>query len=367
MTHTKKEVESVPVADATEINSEALDELLGRMINDLGASVNGALVVLGDRLGLYKALWNQGPATSEELARATELDERQLREWLSSMAACGYVTYDARTTAFSLSPEQAAVFADPDSPAAMTGGFYSVSAAYHDEPIVAESFRSGTGVAWGDHHNCLFCGTERFFRPGYQANLVRHWIPSLDGVEDKLKAGVRVADVGCGHGASTMILARAFPESDFVGFDLHPASIEAANRKAAEEGLENIRFEVGTAQDYPGKGFSFVAMFDALHDMGDPIGAAKHVCESLAPDGTFMVVEPRAGDALEENLNPVGRAYYGFSTMICTPGALSQPGAMALGAQAGDKKLLEVLKSGGFTTVRRATETPINVILEARP
>ena len=346
---------------------EALDKLVGQVISDLGAAVNGALVVLGDRLGIYSELSKIGPASSQELAAKTGLDERQLREWLSAQAASGYINYDAEIDAFFLTAEQAAVFADPKNPAAMTGGFYSVSSVYHDEPRVAESFQTGAGVPWGDHHDCLFCGVERFFRPGYEANLITRWIPALDGVKERLESGIRIADIGCGHGASTLIMARAFPKSEFHGFDLHPASIEAANRHASEQGLTNVHFRLATAKDFPSRDYGFATIFDALHDMGDPVGAALHIRQSLCSDGALMIVEPMAGDSLSENLNPVGRVYYGFSTMVCTPGSLSQEVGLALGAQAGERRLREVLSEGGFTRIRRATETPFNLILEARP
>ncbi|MEZ0274464.1 MAG: class I SAM-dependent methyltransferase [Roseimicrobium sp.] len=353
-------------AKTAQIDPDKLNAFMGRMLNDLGAVANGSLVILGDRLGIYSALRNHGPCTSEQLASATGLHERHLREWLSAQAASEYITYDAASETFSLTPEQATVLADPDSPAAMVGGFYTLASTYHDESKIAESFRTGKGVPWGDHHACLFCGTERFFRPGYEANLVSSWLPSLNGVVEKLNKGARVADVGCGHGASTFIMAKAFPNSEFIGYDLHPASIDESNKHAAQHGLKNLKFEIASAQDFGGNGFDLVAIFDALHDMGDPVGASKHVRKSLAPDGTFMIVEPRAGDTLAENLNPVGRVYYAASTMICTPGALSQPGGMSLGAQAGIKRLTEVLNSGGFSKVRRATDTPFNVVLEAR-
>jgi 2-polyprenyl-3-methyl-5-hydroxy-6-metoxy-1,4-benzoquinol methylase len=348
------------------LNSDALHQLVGQVVADLGAAANGALVILGDRLGIYATLADVGPATSHELAEKTGLDERHLREWLSAQAASGYVTYDSGRQAFSLTPEQAAIFADPDSPFAITGGFYSVSAVYHDEPLVAESFRTGSGVPWGEHHDCLFCGTERFFRPGYEANLCGHWIPALEGVHDKLKAGTTVADIGCGHGASTLIMAKAFPNSKFYGFDIHPASIAAATKHAREQGVTNAEFRIATAKDFPGRNYGLVTIFDALHDMGDPVGAASQVRQSLHPDGTFMIVEPLAGDSLAENFHPVGRAYYCFSTMICTPSSLSQEVGLALGAQAGEKRLSAVLSEAGFTRVRRATETPFNMVLEAR-
>jgi SAM-dependent methyltransferase len=354
-------------ADKTPLDPDALNRLLGQMVGDLGAAISGALIVLGDGLGIYAAMADLGPATSQELAQKTSLHERQLREWLSAQAASGYVTYDAVNETFYLTAEQAAVFADPNSPAAMTGGFYGVSSLYHDEPLVAESFRTGRGLPWGKHHNCLFCGTERFFRPGYEANISEKWIPTLDGVEEKLRAGTRVADIGCGHGISTLIMAKAFPKSEFHGFDVHSASIEAANRHAKEEQVTNVDFSVAPAKEFPGRDYGFVTVFDALHDMGDPVGAASHVRQSLHSDGTFMIVEPLAGDSLSENMNPVGRVYYGFSAMICTPASLSQEVGLALGAQAGERRLREVLSKGGFTRFRRAADTPFNVILEARP
>ncbi|HEV3210901.1 MAG TPA: class I SAM-dependent methyltransferase [Chthoniobacterales bacterium] len=364
---TTTESEMPAGAGKSSLNPDALNHLLGQMVNDLGAAVNGALIVLGDGLGIYTALADIGKATSQKLAEKTNLNERQLREWLSAQAASGYISYDAASDTFFLTPEQAAVFADPDSPAAMVGGFYGVSAVYHDEPLVAESFRTGASLPWGRHHNCLFCGTERFFRPGYQANISENWIPALDGVQQKLSAGTRVADIGCGHGISTLIMAKAFPNSEFYGFDLHPASIDAANRHAKEQQTANVQFSIAAAKDFPGSDYGFVTVFDALHDMGDPVGAASHVKQALQPDGTFMIVEPLAGDSLAENINPVGRVYYGFSTMICTPGSLSQEVGLALGAQAGERRLRDVLSKGGFTRFRRAVETPFNMILEARP
>ncbi len=354
-------------AGKSSLDPDALNRLLGQMVNDLGAAINGALVVLGDGLGIYTALADIGPATSQELADKTKLNERQLREWLSAQAASGYVSYDAARETFFLTAEQVAVFADPNSPAAMTGGFYGISAVYHDEPLIAESFRTGAGLPWGKHHKCLFCGTERFFRPGYQANITEKWIPALDGVQEKLSAGIRAADIGCGHGISTLLMAKAFPKSEFHGFDLHPASIEEASRHAQEEHITNVQFRVASAKEIPERDYGFVTVFDALHDMGDPVGAASQVRQSLHPDGTFMIVEPNAGDSLAENMNPVGRVYYGFSTMICTPASLSQEVGLALGAQAGERRLREVLSKAGFTRLRRAAETPFNMILEARP
>lgn len=348
-----------------QINAVALQNLVGKMVGDLGAVISGALVILGDRLGLYQALAEVGPADSAALALRTGLDERYVREWLANQAASGYINYDPKSGCFSMSPEQKAIFADPDSPVAMTGGFYAAASVYHDETKVAEVFRTGGGIAWQDHHSCLFCGTEKFFRPGYAANLVPNWIPALDGVQAKLEAGAEVADIGCGHGASTIIMARAFPKSKFVGFDIHPGSIQRARQCAQEAGLANVSFATASAKTFPGQ-YDFITTFDALHDMGDPVGGAVHVRECLKPDGVWMVVEPFAGNSLEENLNPVGRVFYGFSTMVCTPNSRSQEIGLALGAQAGERRLREVMEEAGFSRFRRATETPFNLILEAK-
>lgn len=347
--------------------SPSLQQFAGKVINDFGAAASGALVILGDRLGLYQSLAESGPLTSKALASTTGLDERYLREWLSAQAASGYIDYSAATHEFSMNPDQIAVFADPDHPATMVGGFYSLAALYHDEPLVTEAFRTGRGIDWADHHTCLFCGVERFFRAGYATYLNNVWIPALDGVKEKLQAGGRVADIGCGHGASTIIMAKAFPDSHFIGFDLHEASITTARAHAASHGITNIDFQVAAAKDFPGKDYDLVTVFDALHDMGDPAGAAAHIRETLSPEGTWMIVEPMAGDSLADNLNPVGRIYYSYSTMVCTPGSRSQEVGLALGAQAGEKRLREVVEAGGFTRFRRASETPVNLILEARP
>jgi SAM-dependent methyltransferase len=341
-----------------------LEPLLGTMVNELGAAANAALVLTGEKLGLWRALAGDA-LTSAELAARTGTHERYVREWLAAQAASGFVTYDAHAETFSLSPEQAAVFADEESPVNMTGGFHSLAAVFADEPKLEQAFRTGRGVGWGEHCNCLFCGVERFFRPGYKANLVAEWLPALDGVVDKLERGARVADVGCGHGASTAIMAAAFPASEFVGVDFHAASIDHA--RAHANGLANLRFEVGRAQDYAGTGYDLVTMFDALHDMGDPVGAAAHVRRSLAADGTLMLVEPMAGDRLADNLNPVGRVYYAFSASVCVPASLGQEVGAALGAQAGEKRLAEVLRRAGFSRLRRAAATPFNMVLEARP
>jgi len=302
------------------LDMEKLNALLGKMVGDMGASASAALVVLGDNLGLFAAIARTGAATSADIAAEAGIDERYMREWLSGMAASGYVEYDPASETFSMLPEQVAVFAEPNSPAILTGGFQSIASLFVDEPKVRNAFSSGKGLGWGDHSSCLFCGVERFFRPGYEANLVNSWIPSLSGeVREKLERGARVADVGCGHGCSTAIMAKAFPNSEFIGYDVHEASLEAAREIAAKDHLSNISFQQASAKDYPGRDYDLIAFFDCLHDMGDPEGAAAHVRESLKDDGTWMIVEPMAGDSLAENLNPVSRLYYAFSTMICVP------------------------------------------------
>jgi len=350
-----------------EPNSDKLNELVGKLVGDLGAAMAGASILLGDRLGLYKAMADGAPVTSSELAKKTGLHERYVREWLSGQAASGYIDYHAEKNAFSLSPEQAMAFAEEGSPAFFAGAFDVVQATYLDEPKVAEAFRTGKGVGWHEHSKCLFSGTERFFRPGYNANLVPSWIPALNGVEGKLKAGATVADVGCGHGASTIVMAQAYPNSKFFGFDYHAPSIERAKAAAKEAGVgDRITFGQASAKDYPAKGYDLVAFFDCLHDMGDPVGAGRHVKETLSKDGTWMIVEPFAHDDLKDNLNPVGRVYYAASTFICTPASLSQEVALGLGAQAGERRLRRVASEAGFTQFRRATETPFNMIFEAR-
>ena len=345
-----------------------LDAFLGKLVGDLGAAIGAALVVVGDKLGLYRALAEGGPQTPEALAERAGADARYVREWLCAQAASGYVNYEPGTGRFSLDEIQRAVFADETSPAFFVGGFQIVDSVFKDEPKLAEAIRTGSGVGWHEHHACLFHGTERFFRPGYNANLTSSWIPALDGVEQKLRAGASVADVGCGHGASTIVMAKAYPRSRFVGFDYHPPSIERARALAREADVaDRVRFEVAPAQTYPGDDYDLVAFFDCLHDMGDPVGAARNVHRSLAPDGTWLLVEPMAGDRIEDNLNPVGRVFYGASTMICTPAARSQAGGFALGAQAGEQLLRGVLEQAGFGRVRRAAETPFNLVLEVRP
>jgi SAM-dependent methyltransferase len=350
-----------------EPNPDKLNELAGKLVGDLGAAMAGASVLLGDRLGLYKAMARGEPVTSAELAKKTKLHERYVREWLSAQAASGYVDYDADKDEFSLSPEQAMAFAEENSPIFFAGAFDIVQATYLDEPKVEEAFRTGKGVGWHDHSKCLFSGTERFFRPGYNANLVSSWIPALDGVEAKLKAGAKVADVGCGHGASAILMAKAYPKSEFFGFDYHAPSLERAKELAKEAGVsDRVTFAKATAKDFPAKDYDLVAFFDCLHDMGDPVGAMKHVRETMAADGTCMLVEPFANDRLEDNLNPIGRIFYAASTVICTPASLDQEVGMALGAQAGEARLRDVAKQAGLTQFRRATETPFNLILEAR-
>ena len=349
------------------MNEEKLYALLGKMVTELGAAYVGASVIIGDKLGLYKALVAAGPLNSEQLAKQTSTTERYVREWLAGQAASGYIEYDATTQTFHLTPEQAMVFANADSPVIMTGGFYSLQAIYQDVPAMTEAFRTGKGMGWGDHCNCLFCGTEKFFGPGYRGNLVTNWLPALDGVTAKLTAGGKVADVGCGHGVSTIVMAQAFPKSQFFGFDYHAPSIEQAKALAKEAQVTNVSFEVATAKGYPGRNYDLVTFFDCLHDMGDPVGASAHVRETLHPNGSWMIVEPNAKDDLSGNLNPVGRIYYAASTMICVPNSLSQEVALGLGAQAGEAKLREVVTQGGFKRFRRATETPFNMVLEARP
>jgi 2-polyprenyl-3-methyl-5-hydroxy-6-metoxy-1,4-benzoquinol methylase len=357
-----------PINREGNMDEAKLHQFVGQMLNDLGGAVSVALVRMGDALGLYKSLHQKGPMTVKELAAEVGVNERYLREWASHHAASNYLSYDPATQKFTLPPEQAMVFAIDDSPVNMIGAFDSMIAFTGNQDKVQPAFKHGGGVAWGDQSTCLFCAVARFFRPGYQNHLVSEWLPALEGVVAKLERGACVADVGCGHGISTMLMAKAFPNSEFIGYDFHPSSIEAAKAHAAENGISsNTEFEVATAKDYLGKNFDLVAFFDCLHDMGDPAGAAAHVRQSLKPDGSWMIVEPMAGDRLEDNLTPIGRLYYGASTMVCVPTSLAQEVGAALGAQAGEAKLREVISAGGFSNARRATETPFNMILEARP
>jgi len=350
------------------MNEERLQQSVEQVLGDLGGAFSIGLVRIGTALGLYRTLRDEGPMTSVSLADATGLAERYVREWLSHHAASHYVTYDPVSRRFALPPEQAAIFADEDSPFYLADAFECAAAYIENQPKVQAAFSTGKGVGWGDQSGCLFCAVARFFRPGYHANIIQSWLPALDGVVDKLERGARVADVGCGHGYSTMMMAEAFPNSELVGFDFHPASIEEANHHALDHGTgDNVRFEVRSAKDYPGCDYDLVTCFDCVHDMGDPVGAARHIHRSLKPDGTWMIVEPFADDALENNLNPVGRLYYAASTLVCVPASLDQEVGAALGAQAGEGKLREVVTTGGFGRFRRATQTPFNLILEARP
>jgi len=345
------------------IDQDKLNALLGRAVVDIGANFHSALVITGDKLGLFRAMRELGPTTPADLAKRTGTHERYIREWLSAMAAGGYVTYDGATEEFSLSEEQAVALLDADLP----GAFLLAQATVKSEPRITDAFRTGKGMGWHEHDPKLFEGTERFFRPGYAVNLVPAWIPALEGVQAKLEKGGRVADVGCGHGSSTILMAKAFPRSRFVGFDYHEGSVEWARGVAKREGLgDRVTFEVASAKDYPGTDYDLVAFFDSLHDMGDPVGAGSHVRGSLAPDGVWLLVEPFAHDRLEDNLNPVGRLYYGASTMLCTPNSLAQDVGTALGAQAGEARLRQVATKAGFTRFRRAAETPFNLVFEAR-
>ena len=345
------------------LDQKKVEEFLGKAISDVAATFHAGLVLIGDKLGLYRAMAGAGPLTPAELATRTGAHERYVREWLSAQAAGGYVTYDPATGRFTLPPEQAFLLLDADLP----GAFQLSVGSIRDEPKITDAFRTGAGVGWHEHDAGVYEGCERFFRPGYAMNLVSQWIPALDGVKARLEAGGRVADVGCGHGASTIIMGQAFPRATITGFDYHPASIEAARQAADKAGVgDRVSFEVSAAKGYPGTGYDLVTFFDCLHDMGDPVGAARHVRKSLATGGVWMLVEPFANDRLEDNLNPVGRLYYAASTLLCTPASLSQEVGLALGAQAGENRLREVLTEAGFTRVRRVAQTPANMILEVR-
>lgn len=351
------------------VDMQALEALLGRVVGDVGAATSAVLVTIGDKLGLYKALAER-PRTSAQLASATGTNERMVREWLLNQAAGGYVTYHAagpHAGSFGLTPEQAMAFAQPDGPAFMLGAFDIILSLHRDQPKIAEAFRTGTGLPWGAHDACLFCGTERFFASTYRGNLVQSWIPTLDGLPERLRAGARVADVGCGHGASTVLMAKAFPASTFVGYDFHEPSIKCARARAADAGVANVRFETVDATGYPTPegGFDLVCCFDCLHDMGDPVGCARHVKTSLKPGGSWMVVEPAAGDTVEENLNPVSRVFSAASTAICVPASLAT-GGPALGACAGPRQITQTIRAGGFESVRITTRTPFNLVFEAR-
>jgi SAM-dependent methyltransferase len=349
------------------MDMDKLNDFLGRFVGDLGATVTAGGVVIGHRLGLFRAL-AEGPATADDLARRTQCDPRYVTEWLRGQAAGGYVDYDADGDSYSLTEEQAFVLTDPDGAVYAPGAFVLALGSLQAVDRITEAFRSGAGMGWHEHDDEVFVGCEQFFRPGYLANLVPAWLPALDGVVEKLQNGGRVADVGCGLGASTILLAEEFPQAQLMGCDYHSGSIELADKRAADAGVaDRIDFQVATAQDYPGTGYDLVTTFDCLHDMGDPVGAARHIRQSLADDGTWLIVEPFAGDTVADNLNPVGRAYYGFSTFLCVPNALSQAGGHSLGAQAGEAAIGRVVAEAGFTRFRRAAETPFNLVYEARP
>lgn len=347
------------------IDEARLNEFLGRAVGDLGAAISSTLMLVGDKLGFYRALAAQ-PLTPAELAARTGTHERYVREWLANQAAGGYVSFDPASGRYGLDEVQALCLADPDGPVDLPGAYEVVQDTFHVLERTLENFRTGKGMEWGEHHPCLFRGTERFFRAGYNAHLLGEWLPALEGVVEKLKAGAKVADVGCGHGASTTLMARAFPDSEFVGYDYHGPSVEVARQRAREAGVDNARFETADATGYDEADFDLICFFDCLHDMGDPVGAARHARDALASDGTCMLVEPFAGDSVEANLNPVGRVYYGASSQICVPVSLARNGP-ALGAQAGEARLREVMTAAGFGRFRRATETPFNLVLEARP
>ncbi|HYI59573.1 MAG TPA: class I SAM-dependent methyltransferase [Microlunatus sp.] len=369
MTTTTSTTEPTSGASAA-IDPDRLQHLVEQAVGDFGAVLTASLVVIGDRLGLYRALRDLGPSTSAQLADATGTVERNVREWLSGQAAAGYVSHQTDpdgTDRWSLSPEQAVALTDETSPAFITGGFQVVTGAAKSDELVTEAFRTGSGLGWHRHHHDLFTGTERFFRPGYAASLVSEWLPALPGIVDRLQVGGRAADVGCGHGASSIVMARAFPQAQFSGSDLHAPSIEAATRAAQSAGVTNVEFEVAAAAAFTGDGFDLICFFDCLHDMGDPVGALRHARAALADDGAVLLVEPFAGDRVADNLNPIGRLFYSASTLICTPASQSQEIGRALGAQAGPTRLAEVATEAGFRTVRTAASTPVNLVLELRP
>jgi len=350
------------------IDPDKLNALAGKFLGDMGGALTGPSILIGEQLGLYKALASAGPSTSEQVAHKSGVLERYVREWLAGQAASGYIEYDPKTKRYSMTPEQQLALTDETSPVYIPGAFYTVASAYKDQRKIAEAIKAGKGLGWHEHHNDLFLGTKKFFRPAYLANLVSAWLPAMEGVVPKLQKGGKVADVGCGLGASTIIMAKAFPHSQFLGFDYHLESIEWARNDAVTEGVsKNADFEVAMAKDFRGKDYDLVTFFDCLHDMGDPVGAAKHVLKSLKPDGTLMVVEPFAQDAVDKNLNAVGRVFYNASFLICVPASLSQEVGLGLGAQASDASLLEVFRSAGFTRVRKAIESPFNRVFEARP
>jgi 2-polyprenyl-3-methyl-5-hydroxy-6-metoxy-1,4-benzoquinol methylase len=342
-----------------------VEAFVGKVVTDLGAALSGVLVNVGRKLGLYQAMAEIGACTSAALAEATGIRERYIREWLANQAAGGYVTYDPQTQAFARLPAQAMVLAIEQSPVFMASAFEVAASFWLDEDLIVETFRSGEGLGWHAHNHRLFCGTENFFRTGYRAYLLSAWLPALDGVVERLKRGARVADIGCGHGASTILMAQAFPKSSFIGLDYHEASIATARQRAAEQGVTgNIKFAVNTATELDGYDFDLICFMDCLHDLGDPVGALARCREALKPDGKVLLVEPYAGDRLEENLHPIGRMFYAASAMACTPNSLSQEVGLALGAQAGEERLRKVAREAGFSILRRAAQTPVNLILE---
>jgi SAM-dependent methyltransferase len=368
MTITQPAPAAVPTNSAPALDPDKLMQFVFRAVDEVGATLNAALVVMGDKLGYYRTLAADGPLTAAELADRSGTALPYAREWLNAQAAGGYLTYDPATQRFTLPPEQAMAMTDENSPAYLPGFFQIALGTVHDTNQIVEIARSGAGFGWHQHGSDVHVGCERFFRPGYQANLIDGWLPALDGVVEKLTRGAQVADIGCGHGASTILMAQAFPHSTFVGFDYHPESIATARERAAGAGVgDRVRFEVAGATAFGGSGYDLVAMFDCLHDMGDPVGAARHVRQAIAPDGTWLLVEPMAGDRLEDNLNPIGRAYYGFSTLLCTPHSLSQDVGLALGTQAGPARLRDVTTAGGFTRFAEVAQTPFNQVLEVRP
>jgi 2-polyprenyl-3-methyl-5-hydroxy-6-metoxy-1,4-benzoquinol methylase len=362
-----QEAKMAAVDQTVEVDGDKLMQFVFRAVEEVGATLGAALVVMGDRLGLYRELAGAGPLTSPELAERTGTAERYVREWLNQQAAGGYVAYDGDSGRYTLPPEQTVALTDSDSPAYLPGLFQTAIGAVLDSPKITEAARSGEGFGWHEHVHDVHEGCERFFRPGYNAHLIAEWLPALDGVVGKLEHGAMVADVGCGHGASTILMAQAFPRSTFVGSDYHDGSIETARQRAQEAGVaDRASFQVEQAADFRGEGYDLVTMFDCLHDMGDPVAAARRVAAMLKPEGTWMIVEPHAGDRVEDNLNPVGRAFYGFSTLLCTPASLSQEPGMALGAQAGEARIRDVVQAGGLSRFRRVAETPFHIVYEGR-
>jgi SAM-dependent methyltransferase len=353
--------------EISKIDQEKLSEFIGKVIHDWGAAGGVFITFIGDRLGLFKTMAETGELTSEELANKTGTHPRMIKEWLAAQAAGEYVIYNSINGTYTLPSEQALALTNENSPAYVTGFYHSLVSLFKDEEKIIEAFKTGKGLGWGDHHHYLFEGTEKFFKPNYVANLTNSWIPSLENVEPKLRNGAKVADVGCGHGASTILMAKAYPNSQIIGFDSHKPSIEWAQREAENEDLQNLTFEVANSTDYPSDDYDLVTFFDCFHDMGDPAGAARHVLQTLKKkNGTWMVVEPFANDKLEENLNPLGRVFYSISSVVCVPASLDENGP-ALGAQAGEQKITELIKSSGFSKVRLATQTPFNLVFEAKP